>query len=73
MFRPSKKPRERVQQILDLLEEYRSAPSRQVARAAIEQLLIERELPWLLKQLGRPRAEPAEAPAAHPGEGGAAR
>lgn len=55
MFRPSKKPTERVEQILRLLEEYRSAPKRQVARAAIEELLIERELPWLMKQLGRAR------------------
>ena len=48
---PPKNPALRIAEIRALIDAYGAAPGRLITRAAIAELLIERELPWLLAQL----------------------
>jgi hypothetical protein len=49
---PHRTPEQRLTEIRRLVSDYLSASGRPITRAAIAEVLIERELPWLLEHFG---------------------
>jgi len=49
---PPRSPDQRIAEIRRLVGDFISASGRAITRAAIAEVLIERELPWLLEHFG---------------------